>query len=91
MFEKMFAPDEQCFATILAMQGYPLEGNVVKRDSTWTSWEKDAGSPTSWPTLPNEKIRAILESGAFFARKFPKGADIGRLALHRSALHAASA
>lgn len=91
LFEKMFAPDEQYFATILSMQGYPLEGNVVKRDITWTYWERDAGSPTSWPVIPNEKIRAILNSGAFFARKFPKGADIGRLALHRTAPQAASA
>jgi hypothetical protein len=91
MFEKMFAADESYFATVLSMQGFPLEGNVVKRDITWTSWEKDAGSPTAWPTLPGEKLRALLESGAFFARKFPQGADIGRHGLHRASLLASSA
>jgi GR25 family glycosyltransferase involved in LPS biosynthesis len=91
LFEGMLAADEAYFATVLSMQGFPLEGNVVKRDITWTSWEKDAGSPTAWPTLPNEKRRAILDSGAFFARKFPKGADIGRHGLHRYAHRAESA
>ena len=84
LFEKMFVPDEAYFATVLAMQGYPLEGEVVKKDVTWTWWEKDAGSPNEWPELPLERLESLLHSGALFARKFPKGADIGRLGLHRS-------
>lgn len=83
-FEKMFVPDEAYFATVLSMQGYPLEGEVLKKDVTWTWWEKDAGSPNEWPKLPMSKVRAMLHSGAMFARKFPKGADIGKLGLHRS-------
>ncbi len=84
LFEKMFVPDEAYFATVLAMQGYPLEGEVVKKDVTWTWWEKDAGSPNEWPELPIERLESLLHSGALFARKFPKGADIGKLGLHRS-------
>jgi hypothetical protein len=84
LFEKMFVPDEAYFATVLAMQGYPLEGEVVKKDVTWTWWEKDAGSPNEWPRLPLERLESLLHSGALFARKFPKGADIGKLGLHRS-------
>lgn len=84
LFEKMFVPDEAYFATVLAMQGYPLEGEVVKKDVTWTWWEKDAGSPNEWPELPLERLESLLHSGALFARKFPKGADIGKLGLHRS-------
>ena len=84
LFEKMFVPDEAYFATVLAMQGYPLEGEVVKKDVTWTWWEKDAGSPNEWPELPLERQEGLLHSGALFARKFPKGADIGKLGLHRS-------
>jgi hypothetical protein len=84
LFEKMFVPDEAYFATVLAMQGYPLEGEVVKNDVTWTWWEKDAGSPNEWPELPLERLEGLLHSGALFARKFPKGAGVGKLGLHRS-------
>jgi hypothetical protein len=84
LFETMFVPDEGYFATVLAMQGYPLEGEVLKKDVTWTWWEKDAGSPNEWPRLPLERLEGLLHSGALFARKFPKGADIGHLGLHRS-------
>ena len=90
VFEEMFVPDESYFATVLTMQGVPLEDGVLRRYSTWTSWEKDAGSPTSWATLPTEKLHDLLHSGALFARKFPPGADIGRHQLHRSALACAN-
>lgn len=86
MFEKMFVPDEAYFATVLAMQGYPLEGEVLKKDVTWTFWGKDAGSPTTWPELPTERLRDLVHSGALFARKFPKNAKIGRHELHRCAV-----
>jgi hypothetical protein len=48
---------------------------VVKKDVTWTWWEKDAGSPNEWTELPLERLEGLLHSGALFARKFPKGAD----------------
>lgn len=88
MFSRMSVPDEAYFATVLSMQGYPLEGNVLKKDATWTHWEKDAGSPESWRFLPVERLHDLIHSGALFARKFPKGADIGRYGLHRSAASA---
>lgn len=84
MFGRMSVPDEAYFATVLSMQGYPLEGNVLKKDVTWTNWEKDAGSPDSWRFLPVDRLHDMIHSGALFARKFPKGADIGRYGLHRS-------
>jgi hypothetical protein len=80
----MFVPDEAYFATVMAMQGYPLEGEVINKDVTWTFWEKDGGSPRSWPELPLERFTSMLRSGALFARKFPAGADVGRYAMHRS-------
>lgn len=83
-FKNMFVPDEAFFATVLRMQGYPLHDLAHQNDITWTSWEKDAGSPTSWPTIPKHQIVDILHSGALFARKFPPGADIGRYNLHRT-------
>jgi hypothetical protein len=85
LFEKMFAPDEGYFATVLAMQGYPLEGLVMKTDVTWKSWEVGGVSPTGWIDLPQDRLESLLHSNAFFARKFPKGATIAKLGLHRSA------
>lgn len=75
------------FGTVLSYQGIPLEGNVVNQAVTWTWWEPDAGSPNAWKTLEVKKYgRGVLEdlvnSGAFFARKFPQGADVGRYGLH---------
>jgi hypothetical protein len=84
-FEAMFAPDESYFGTVLALQGYPLDGEVLNADVTWTSWKAGEGSPEEWPNVTQEMIRSIVHSGAMFARKFPVGADIGKLGLHRSA------
>lgn len=86
LFERMYVPDEAYFATVLSMQGYPLDGEVAGKDVTWTWWEKDAGSPTAWTELPFEKLVEIVDSGAFFARKFPAGGDIGTFGLHRPAI-----
>lgn len=85
IFSGMFAADEAYFATVLAMQGYPLDGEVLKQDVTWTWWEKDAGSPNGWPTLPQDRLRDLIHSGALFARKFPRNADIEEHGLHRLA------
>jgi hypothetical protein len=84
LFGKMVIPDEAYFATMLSMQGYPLEGNVLKKDVTWTWWTNDSGSPQEWDSLPPDRLQDMIHSGALFARKFPKGADIGKYGLHRS-------
>jgi hypothetical protein len=83
LFGAMEVPDEAYFSTVLAMQGYPLEGSVLKKDVTWTWWVNH-GSPIAWDTIPIERLHDIIHSGALFARKFPKGADIGKYGLHRS-------
>jgi hypothetical protein len=83
-FEKMFVPDESYFATVLAMQGCPLEGEVVGRDITWTYWGKYGGSPDQWSKVPKDILQEIIGSGAMFARKFPVGSDIGTYKLHLS-------
>ncbi len=82
IFEKMMVPDEAYFATVLAMQGFPLEGEVVRRDVTWTSWKKDAGSPSEWTKVPLERVQDAVQSGALFGRKFLKDSDIGSYRLH---------
>jgi hypothetical protein len=84
-FAGMFAADEAYFATVLCLQGYPLEDLVLGKDSTWTHWE-GGGSPRSHMVLEPRHVRAILHSGALFARKFPPGADVGNWGLHRPAV-----
>ena len=81
-FANMFAPDEGYFGTALMLEGYPVDDVVHDKDLTWTHWEKDAGSPNSHPVISSEHLSEILNSDAFFARKFPKGADIGTYGLH---------
>ena len=83
LFGSMEIPDEAYFSTVLAMQGYPLEESILKKDVTWTWWVKH-GSPIAWDTLPEDRLHDMIHSGALFARKFPKGADIGKYGLHRS-------
>jgi hypothetical protein len=57
----------------------------MKTDVTWKSWEVGGVSPTGWIDLPQDRLESLLHSNAFFARKFPKGATIAKLGLHRSA------
>jgi len=49
---------------------------------TWVHWEKDVGRPTEHDKISMEMLEVMLESGAWFARKFPVGADIGGYGLH---------
>lgn len=84
LFDEMYIPDECYFSTILSMQGYPLEGQVLKIASTWTYWKKGSGRPTEWMSLPVNRLQDLIHSGAMFARKFPKGSDIGNYGLHKS-------
>lgn len=90
LFEKAFAPDEGYFATVLSMQGFPLYGQVRRRSSTWTKWTPKAAHPEEWMEFPTEELEGLMMSGCYFARKFPKGADIGRYELHRSLAGAAA-
>jgi hypothetical protein len=83
-FEKMIVPDEAYFATVLAMQGFPLEGEVVRTVATWTKWEKNAGSPREWSGFPRERVQDAMHSGAVFARKFLRDSDIRSYRLHRT-------
>jgi hypothetical protein len=81
-FKRMEVPDEGYFSTVLCLLGFPLDDFVEKKASTWTHWE-GGPHPLSHDKLTDEDLRSIIESGALFARKFPKGADVGRFGLHR--------
>ena len=82
-FANMFAPDEGYFGTALMMEGYPVDDIVNDKDLTWTHWEKNAGSPESYLAITPEHLSEILNSDGFFARKFPKEADISKYRLHQ--------
>ncbi|MDA7892169.1 beta-1,6-N-acetylglucosaminyltransferase [Akkermansiaceae bacterium] len=81
-FENFFASDEAYFGSTLMREGYPVDDLVDSRDLTWTHWERETGSPNEYSELPPEKLRDIINSDCFFARKFPAGADIGIYRLH---------
>jgi len=84
VFAGMPIPDEAYFGTALSLLGYPVEDRVVNKEITWTHWEKEKGSPTSFPVVDSTLIQRMAESSAWFARKFPPNSDIGKWGLHRS-------
>ena len=81
-FENVFAADEGYFGTVLSMEGYPVDDLVYKKDITWVHWPEKSDSPTSHETLEKDHLVEILHSDALFARKFPRGGDIGKYRLH---------
>jgi len=83
IFAAMPIPDEAYFGTVLSLLGYPVEDRVENKDITWAHWEKDQGSPTSFPVVDSSMVQRMAESSAWFARKFPANSDIGQWALHR--------
>lgn len=87
-YTKVFAqipiPDEVYFATVLSLLGYPVEDRVVKQDITWTNWKEKQPSPKSYTTVDEATLLWMVESGSWFARKFPAESDIGKWGLHRS-------
>jgi hypothetical protein len=85
VFGGMPIPDEAYFSTVLCLLGYPLDDRVVKKAVTWVHWPPGAGHPAEFATMEPTRLEEMLESGAWFARKFPPGADIQRLGLHCSA------
>lgn len=84
LFEKMFAPDESYFATVLSMQGFPLHGEVVNQRSTWVHWEGVSKSPTEWEDITSDVASKLISSGSYFGRKFSKSSNIGTYGLHRA-------
>lgn len=83
-FSKMLAPDEYYFATIMSVQGYPIDNRVARAPITWTHWIKGHGSPVEWSSMPQDKFLEMVNSGSWFARKFTPESDIGSKRLHTS-------
>jgi GR25 family glycosyltransferase involved in LPS biosynthesis len=82
-FENVFASDEGYFGTALMLEGYPVDDLIDDRPLTWTDWEKVSASPNEFETIPADRLRDIINSDSFFARKFPENCDIGQYGLHR--------
>jgi hypothetical protein len=82
-FEGVRAPDEAYFATVLAALGRPPLQSVANRPITWTEWREGQAHPEEFRHVGGPTAAQIADSGCFFARKFPKGSDIGRWELHR--------
>jgi hypothetical protein len=82
-FEEVFAPDEAYFATVLAASGRPPLQAVANRPVTWTEWREGQSHPEEFQHVSGRTAAQIVDSGCFFARKFPKGSDIGRWKLHQ--------
>lgn len=82
-FEEVFAPDESYFATVLAAGGRSPLVHCANRSVTWADWERGSSHPKGFMEVSARDAARMAESGCFFARKFPKGSDIGKYGLHR--------
>ena len=82
-FEEVFAPDESYFATVLAAGGRSPLVHCANRSVTWADWERESPHPKGFLEVSARDAARMAESGCFFARKFPKGSDIGKYGLHR--------
>lgn len=60
-----------------------MDDRVIDRAVTWVHWAGKAGRPTEHNEIEMERLEELLDSGAWFARKFPPGANIGSYRLHQ--------
>lgn len=81
-FEHVHAPDEAYFATVLAMAGKPPLQAIANRAVTWTDWIEGEGHPQEFMRVVPRVAAQIVDSGCFFARKFPAGSDVAKWGLH---------
>jgi hypothetical protein len=81
-FEKVFAPDEAYFATVMAASGNSPLQSVANRAITWTDWVEGEKHPRELGRVTPRTAAQIKESGCFFARKFLPESDIARWGLH---------
>jgi hypothetical protein len=80
-FEKVWAPDECYFSTVLSAAGKAPGLGILNRPVTWTKWHGGA-HPQSFDSVTPRLAGEFVDSGCFFARKFGPESDIGRWDLH---------
>ena len=81
-FRNFLASDESYFATVLQMQGYPVDDKCKQTPVTWSKWLTDAGRPVEHSEVDALTVAEMQASGAFFARKFLPDSDIGKWSMH---------
>jgi GR25 family glycosyltransferase involved in LPS biosynthesis len=81
-FRDFLASDESYFATVLQMQGYPVDDLCRPIPSTWVKWRQDVGRPIEHTEVDALTVAEMQASGAFFARKFLADSDIGKWKMH---------
>jgi hypothetical protein len=82
-FEYCPVADECYFGTLLQLKGYPVKDMCVQKKSTWVDWPKQGPHPKTYKHVSRQVAGDIASSGAFFARKFAKGSNIGSYVLHK--------
>ena len=85
-FENVFAADESYFGTLLRLQEYPMETNVVPLDATWADWKKRGPHPEMIVKPSPEQLTSMMSGQFYFARKFSRDSNVGALGLHLPAL-----
>lgn len=83
-FEKVWAPDECYFATLLSASGKRPGQGIVNRPVTWTRW-RGGSHPQSFDRVSPRLAAELADSGCFFARKFGPASDIAQWELHLGA------
>lgn len=83
-FADIEVPDECYFATILALQGFPLDGFFNNSSVTWADWQDRRGRPKEWKSVSPHIVGEIVASGAHFARKFDSGSGMDSYGMHKT-------
>lgn len=94
-WERVFAPEEMYFPTMLCVLGFLREGpegedEVRRRRVTYAHWQKRGDArPQSFTCIDTNSVQQMRDSGAVFGRKFSRYED-GSRALHdwRAAIEA---
>lgn len=83
-FECIRAADEHYMGTVLALRGFDFDGQVKRASVTWVKWAEDAltAAPERQSDVTPALAGELADFKGFFARKFPKGSNIGEYGLH---------
>lgn len=83
LFDSMIS-DEVYFGTVTRLENLPLGDLVLRQLSHWSLWPTNVGRPMNLRCVTKYDCALMVKSGAFFARKFPKGSNIGKFGLHKT-------
>ncbi len=81
-FRNMRYADESYFASAVSMAGRKITDLFAPRPPTFTNWENGGAHPLAYAEVTSPDVEAFRKSRGFFARKFPRGSNIGAWRLH---------